>query len=381
MAMRAGGADNKAIILAACIKLFGAGVVPNQVNVLEVVRTEGSSPSVVTVRKGIETFWGTIRDKVGSLPAVLAEGVPEPILEVLKAVAPQLALAAEKVGQAWYQDNVTTLEARTQAAEDAAAGFQLVAKDAQTLLDTVNSELAAALEKNDVLSNENIAARSQIGSLEDGVDELNGRNHELLSKLTNQGEKVERLESELKADRRNLSTLRTEHAATGKALAETREALAVTRAHLIDASAAREALAEASAKALAERDRAHEKVVSDMNARFDQQIHQMGVDLAAAKQALAQSETLKQQALVKNGELAGEIKSKDAEIARCIKAVREAQDELAKERVTRANSFASVERLIEWIKEGDRKPAGKAFTAGPERRVAIAIEGFLAGAK
>jgi hypothetical protein len=41
------------------------------------------------------------------------------------------------------------------------------------------------------------------------------------------------------------------------------------------------------------------------------------------------------------------------------------------------NEHADAERLVEWINDPQRKPAYLAFTEGPERQVAYAVEGLL----
>lgn len=48
--------------------------------------------------------------------------------------------------------------------------------------------------------------------------------------------------------------------------------------------------------------------------------------------------------------------------------------ELFDERMERANHWVHAGRMILWITDKKRKPAVTAFTEGPERRVAYAIE-------
>lgn len=372
MAMRAAGADNKDIIQAACTKLFAAGTTPNQVNVLEVIRTEGSSPSVVTIRKGLEAFWASIRAKVGDLPDLLAEGVPEPILDVLKAVAPQLALAADKVGKAWYEESVATLEARAQAADDAANGYAQAAKDAQALVDSVNIELAHARERVDELGDE-VASRAAENSRQ--ADMLS-QAHE---KAHRDNARIEKLEADFYELRKGAAEAKDAHNQALKALAAAKESVASLLAQTEGAEKARAALEKAHDKALDEREAAQAKLIADMNKRSDYQVSQLGLELSASRAATEKAESAKQAALVKAGELGGEIKAQAAEIDRLKNELRTAQDEAVSERVIRVNSYAAAERVIEWIRAPKRKPANSAFSAGPERQVAYAVEDVLAG--
>lgn len=50
---------------------------------------------------------------------------------------------------------------------------------------------------------------------------------------------------------------------------------------------------------------------------------------------------------------------------------------LIAERVKRLLDYADAGRLIAWIRDKDRQPANTAFTAGPERQVAYAVEEVL----
>lgn len=368
MAMRAAGADNKEIILSACVKLFAAGVIPNQVNVLEVVRTEGSSPSVVTVRKGIESFWASIRTKVGDLPALLAEGVPEPILDVLKVVAPQLAVAAEKIGKAWYQEEVNKMEDATQVAIDAASGFEQTAKDTQALLDTTSSDLARANARVEDLLHEAASARAEISRQAEMLVEAHDKAHR-------DSARIETLEADLRKAQKEALQARDDFSVKVKELAAVRESAAALRAQLDDATAAREVMANA-----------HASAVNDLKAAHAQEVGRLGCEIAAGKGALEKSVSEKRGLLLKSGELAGEIKVQAAaakvqatEITRLKRELRTAQDELVDERARRANSYADAGRVVEWIRTGaTRKPAVGAFTEGPERQIAYAVEDALA---
>lgn len=89
LALREAGSTNNELVMAACTKLFAAGLKPNQSNVLEAVRIEGSSPSAQTVIKGLDAFWDYAREKVAS---PTQQSVPEPILAAMKT----LSMLAEK---------------------------------------------------------------------------------------------------------------------------------------------------------------------------------------------------------------------------------------------------------------------------------------------
>lgn len=368
MAMRAAGADNKEIILSACVKLFAAGVIPNQVNVLEVVRTEGSSPSVVTVRKGIESFWASIRTKVGDLPALLAEGVPEPILDVLKVVAPQLAVAAEKIGKAWYQEEVSKMQEATQVAIDAASGFEQTAKDTQALLDTTSSELVREHGRVEDLLHEAASARAEIGRQAEMLVEAHDKAHR-------DSARIETLEADLRKAQKEALQARDDFNVKVKELAAVRESAAALRAQLDDATAAREVMAKA-----------HASAINDLKAAHAQEVGRLGYEIAAGKGALEKSVSEKRGLLLKSGELTGEIKvqaaaakAQAAEIARLKRELRTEQDELVDERARRANNYADAGRVVEWIRSGaTRKPAVGAFTEGPERQIAYAVEDVLA---
>jgi hypothetical protein len=368
MAKRAAGADNKEIIVSACTKLFAAGVIPNQVNVLEVVRTEGSSPSMVTVRKGIEVFWNTIRGKVGALPDILAEGVPEPILEVLKGVAPQLALAADKIGKAWYQEEVGKLREATQTAIDAASGFEQAAKDTQALLDTTSAELARSNGRVEELLDETALAGAEIRRQAELLTEAHDKAHR-------DNVRIETLESDLRASQKEAALMKDARNQTTKELATARESIAALRAQLEDATTARDAQAKA-----------HASAIDDLKTAHSHEVGRLGYEIAAAKGALEKSESERRVLLWKNGELGGEIraqakeiKANGAEADRLKRELRIAQDELVDERARRASNFADAGRLVEWIRIGvARKPAVSAFTDGPERQIAYAVEDVLA---
>lgn len=367
MALRADGADNHEIIRAACTKLFAAGIIPNQVNVLEVIRTEGSSPSVLTVRKGIAAFWETIRSKVGALPDILADGVPEPILEVLKGVAPQLAIAAEKVGHAWYEAQVANMAEATQKAIDAAEGYKQVADDAQARLDTVSAELARERDRAAGLSRQlesaEADARIQAGLLQDAQ-----------AKAQLDGERIERLESDFRAARTEAAESKDAYRLVAKELAAVRESAAALRAQLGQANA----LVEQQVQA-------HEKSIDNLKTAHAAQVGSLGFDLAKVQGALKESESEKQALLAKNGELTGEVKAQasmittqTAEIERLKGELRAVQDEVIEERARRVNNFADAGRVVEWIRSGDgRRRAVNAFTEGPERQIAYAVEDVL----
>ncbi len=368
MAKRAAGADNKEIIVSACTKLFAAGVIPNQVNVLEVVRTEGSSPSMVTVRKGIEVFWNTIRGKVGALPDILAEGVPEPILEVLKGVAPQLALAADKIGKAWYQEEVGKLREATQTAIDAASGFEQAAKDTQALLDTTSAELARSNGRVEELLDETALAGADIRRQAELLTEAHDKAHR-------DNVRIEKLEADLRAAQKDAALMKDARNQATKELATARESIAALRAQLDDATAAREVMAKA-----------HANAINDLKAAHAQEVGRLGYEIAAGKGALEESVSEERGLLLKSGELAGEIKVQAAaakaqatEISRLKRELRTAQDELVDERARRASSYADAGRVVEWIRAGTtRNSAVSAFTEGPERQVAYAVEDALA---
>lgn len=368
MAKRAAGADNKEIVLAACTMLFAAGLIPNQVNVLEVVRTQGSSPSMVTVRKGIEAFWGTVRSKVGAFPDILAEGVPEPILEVLKGIAPQLALVADKIGKAWYQEEVGKSQEATQVAIDAASGFEQAAKDTQALLDTTSAELARSNERVEELLHEAASARAEIRRQAEMLVEAHDKAHR-------DNVRIEKLEADLCAAQKDAALMKDARNQATKDLATARESIAALRAQLDDAAAAREAMVKA-----------HASAINDLKTAHAQEVGRLGYEVSAGKGALEKSESEKRTLLVKGGELAGEIKAQAAsikaqavEIDRLTHALRAAQDELVDERARRANSYADAGRMVEWIRSGaTRKPAVSSFTEGPERQIAYAVEDALA---
>ena len=51
--------------------------------------------------------------------------------------------------------------------------------------------------------------------------------------------------------------------------------------------------------------------------------------------------------------------------------------DLTKEKMLRVNEYANAARLVAWIIDPQRKPAITAFTEGPERQVAYAVEGKI----
>ena len=50
------------------------------------------------------------------------------------------------------------------------------------------------------------------------------------------------------------------------------------------------------------------------------------------------------------------------------------KSKLTEEQMNRVNNYADAKRLIEWIHDENRQPANTAFTEGPERLVAYAVE-------
>lgn len=54
-----------------------------------------------------------------------------------------------------------------------------------------------------------------------------------------------------------------------------------------------------------------------------------------------------------------------------------ARTELLDEKIRRVNHYADAARVVRWIRDPKRAPAAAAFTEGPERQVAYAVEDAL----
>lgn len=370
MALRAEGASNKELIRAACQKLYAAKITPTQTNVLELIRTEGSSPSGQTISNGIKEFMDPIYERYGEPVPIQAEGVPAPIREILGEVAPKIADAAEKLGRSWYQEQVTRLEEATRAAIDAAAGFEQAAKDAHALLDTTNVELAHSRERADDLADEVASRAAEMSRQADMLAQAHEKAHR-------DSARIETLEADLRASQKEAALMKDARNQTTKELAAARESIAARRAQLDDANAALDAQAKA-----------HASAIDDLKTAHSQEVGRLGYEIAAVKGALEKSESERRVLLVKNGELGGEIraqakeiKANGAEADRLKRQLRTAQDELVDERARRASNYADAGRVVEWIRTGaTRKSAVSAFTEGPERQIAYAVEDVLAKA-
>lgn len=357
MAVRAEGASNKELIRAACQKLYAAKITPTQTNVLELIRTEGSSPSGQTISKGIKEFMDPIYERYGGPVPIQAEGVPAPIREVLGEVAPKIADAAEKLGRSWYQEQVTKLEEETRAAIDAAAGFEQTAKDAHALLDTTNVELAHSRERADDLADEVASRAAEMSRQADMLAQAHEKAHR-------DSARIETLEADLRASQKEAALMKDARNQTAKELAAARESIAA-----LDAQA-----------------KAHASAIDDLKTAHSREVGRLGYEITAAKGALEKSESERRVLLVKNGELGGEIraqakeiKTNGAEADRLKRQLRTAQDELVDERARRASNYADAGRVVEWIRTGvTRKSAVSAFTEGPERQIAYAVEDVLA---
>lgn len=55
----------------------------------------------------------------------------------------------------------------------------------------------------------------------------------------------------------------------------------------------------------------------------------------------------------------------------------ELQRELSELKIACANRHADADRVVAWINDPKRKPSYTAFTEGPERQIAYAIEAVL----
>lgn len=369
MAMRAEGAENKALIRAACAKLFAIGVVPNQSNVLQLVRVEGSSPSAQTIQGVINAFLKPIFDRYGEPSPIQAEGVPEPIRNVLGEVAPRLAEVAEALGRSWYRGEVARLEASTQTAMDAAAGFERAAADMQALLDAANVELAHTQNRVRELGEEKALA------IEEGR-RLSERLAEAQAQARADAVRIEQLELAAKSARTEAAEATDAHRRAAKDLASARESVAALRAQIDDAASARE-----------RDERAHENAINALKTSNAQAVARLEYDLSQANTALKGSRAEKRTLTLKVGELGGVVKALTeqaerltSDVAQLTAALRTAQDELVVERARRANSYADAGRVVEWIRTGvARKLAVHAFTEGPERQIAYAVEDALAG--
>lgn len=349
---RLNGAGNKELIAKACARMFWSGITPNQSNVLEMVRVEGSAPSPPTVKKGLELFWETIRNRA-HVPEIMIEGIPEELIGPVNQIAPIILDAAERLGRKWYAAQVAIAEQRAIEAEDAAKVNEQAAKDAQARVDTLSVDLAHSIEKSRQLAGDIVI-----------LEESNRQQAALLSqsqeKTRQDAALIERLESDLNTLRKELGVTKDARNQAVKELAATREMVAALRAQVDDA-----------ARALDKQAQAHASATDGINAAHAK-------ELAAAASRLDKSETEKQALLIKNGELAGEVKRQSAEIGELKSELKTAQHDLVSERVERANTLADAGRVIEWIRAGDRTPAASAFTAGPERQIAYAVEDVLA---
>jgi hypothetical protein len=67
-------------------------------------------------------------------------------------------------------------------------------------------------------------------------------------------------------------------------------------------------------------------------------------------------------------------KNIDEYAAKLERQLSEMRTRLQEEQIRRVNHFADVERIVAWIRDPKRAPANSAFTEGPERQVAYAIE-------
>lgn len=57
--------------------------------------------------------------------------------------------------------------------------------------------------------------------------------------------------------------------------------------------------------------------------------------------------------------------------------LKKANDKLTKEQVLRVNEYARAQPLIDWMRSPAPAPAHSAFTDGPERQVAYAIQVYV----
>lgn len=69
----------------------------------------------------------------------------------------------------------------------------------------------------------------------------------------------------------------------------------------------------------------------------------------------------------------GPIKT-ELELEQAEEEIASLQEDIFGLKFTCANHHANVNRIIEWINDPKRKPAVHAFTEGPERQIAYAVE-------
>lgn len=77
-------------------------------------------------------------------------------------------------------------------------------------------------------------------------------------------------------------------------------------------------------------------------------------------------------------QLRGEMETLKLQEASSYSAMEIHKEESRKLESERVNEFARASRIIEWVNDEKRKPAIHAFTEGPERQIAYAVERLLA---
>lgn len=338
------GADNKELIAKACAQLFWAGITPNQSNVLEVVRIEGSAPSPLTVKKGLETFWASIR-KRADLPEVLAEGMPEEVNDAVRKIAPIILDVAEQLGRKWYTDEVAEAQRRAAEAEEKAVRAETCAKDLKAEVNSLADALGKAKESLAAMMDENRSLEDEISGFERAAAVADERMASL-----------ERENTELK---RQGDLLAGKHERTLADLAFAKEALVRVKSELEVDRKDKEA-AEVS----------HRMALQEARAAADDLFRKLEVSSGDLKQAQSENHTLTGRVET----LTGQISYLRRELAAERDKSASLEIQLAVLRSDTDNNRADAWALIKWIRKGAEDP-GKAFSAAnsPERKVADAV--------
>lgn len=340
------GADNKELIQKACQRLFWSGIVPNKANVLETVRIEGSSPSAQTVGKMLDAFWASMRARL-DVPDILAEGVPDEVLDVLKSIAPALAGAADKLGRKWMAGEVAEAQKRAAEAEDRAKAAEAHAHALEGDLASYKDVLDKATDRAKRLDEENQALKDEVSILEraaavaaeklSGVErELEGQKH--LSKIA---------ESNLARKSDELS--RAREIVSGQA--------ATIDALKMDVQSIKQEVHDLKA--------AHENALAELLSQHD-------AEIAQARTAIDQAKSDGLAITGKAEALSHQIAGLKVEIAAAAERNVVLESQMAVMRNIQSRDMADAQQVIEWIHAGAKDP-DKQFNSGPERRIALAV--------